>query len=291
MARSGSPLPELEALGLRITAAVKAAGGSTEVSRRAAIPLSTLTKYMAGGASPPALTLARIAEACGVALDGFVAGLTDGVEPPPRIRDDIAKAVKTAGGRWMVSRHLRCGEPWLRRVEQGEVTASPSFLRDLERMAGLQSGALDGPREDVRASGDPDVIHLPVLGVRVAAGAGGLNTEEPIEGIVPFSRSALERLGVPAERVHGIRAHGDSMEPTIGDGTLVLVDTSRKRLTAGVYALVVDDQARLKRISPHVDGSVSLISDNAGYPPERVARADLDRIQVVGRAFWTERLL
>jgi phage repressor protein C with HTH and peptisase S24 domain len=284
-------LPELEALGLRITAAVKAAGGSTEVARRASMPLSTLTKYMAGNASPPALSLARIADACGVAIGGLVAGLTDGVEPPPRARDDIAKAIKAAGGRWMVSRRLRCGEPWLRQLEQGDVAAPSTFLRDLEQLAGIGPGTLNSPVNGNPAQPDPEVVHLPVLGVRVAAGAGGLNAEEPIEGIVPFSRLALERLGVAPERVHGIRAHGDSMEPTIGDGTLVLVDTGRKRLGDGIYAVVIDDQARIKRVAPHVDGSVSLISDNPGYPAERVAKHDLDRIRVVGRAFWTERLL
>jgi phage repressor protein C with HTH and peptisase S24 domain len=55
--------------------------------------------------------------------------------------------------------------------------------------------------------------------------------------------------------------------------------------------MVVDDQARLKRVAPNVDGSVMLISDTAGYPAERVAKADLDQIKVVGRVFWTEHFL
>lgn len=146
---------------------------------------------------------------------------------------------------------------------------------------------------DIADIGDAGVIRVPILGIVAAAGAGAWNDRAPRIGALPFASGYLRRLGVSLETAHCIRASGDSMEPTINSGSLVMVDAARRQVgDGGVYAIVIDDQARLKRLQLLSDGSLMLISDNRDvYPPERVDRTDRDRIEIIGRVVWTERVL
>jgi phage repressor protein C with HTH and peptisase S24 domain len=282
----------LRTLAERLQAAVKAAGGNTEVARRCDIPLRTLNNYLAGDVSPPALAVLRIANACGVTTDALLAGI--GGDPPASVaraaRMRLALERADVDGKMAVT--TRVPRVRLQAIMAGTLEPDPAFVALLAHATGVsQEWIWEGEPDRTDAEAE-EMVYLPVLDVAAAAGAGATNDRATVIRRIPFSARTLRRLGVPAGRAHAIRARGDSMEPTIADGGIVLVDSSQTRLSQdGVYALVVDDQARLKRVAPHVDGSVSLISDNPGYPPERVAKADLERIKVVGRAFWTERLL
>lgn len=140
--------------------------------------------------------------------------------------------------------------------------------------------------------GIEDIFQVPLLDVRVAAGSGAWNTRAETIGTFPFSRRYLRRLGIDPRTVHALQAHGDSMFPTISDGALVLVDTSAREIQSdGIYVFVADEFARIKRLQRGLDGSLNFISDNPAYPPERVSRAQLQKLDIAGRAFWCDRAL
>jgi phage repressor protein C with HTH and peptisase S24 domain len=138
-----------------------------------------------------------------------------------------------------------------------------------------------------------DIVSIPIWDVRAAAGSGSWNERAETVGGLPFSARYLKRLGIDIKSVHGLRASGDSMFPTISDGALVLVDSSRREIVGdGIYAFVIDDFARIKRIQPALDGGLVFISDNAAlYAAERLPRDQLETLEVVGRVFWAERIL
>src|SRR5690606_36422882 len=89
----------------------------------------------------------------------------------------------------------------------------------------------------------PQTVHIPVLGT-IACG-------EPIlaeENITEYITDSPDR--VPSGNVFYLRAKGDSMEPTIPDGALVLVREQPEVESGMIAAVLVNDdtEATLKRI-------------------------------------------
>jgi len=80
------------------------------------------------------------------------------------------------------------------------------------------------------------------------------------------------------------RASGDSMENTIEDGNILLVDTSRTDYhNGGIYVLTINNDWFVKRLRLKINGDLEIIPDNPKYEPE-VLRPDTDiEINVVGR--------
>jgi repressor LexA len=113
---------------------------------------------------------------------------------------------------------------------------------------------------------------LPLLG-KIAAGL-------PIEAIPGQDTINLAEFFIGPGRFV-LRVQGDSMiDAGILDGDMVVV-ASRNHADNGdiVVALIDDDEATLKRIRHHSDGSVTLIPANAALKPIRYSG---DRIQVQG---------
>ncbi len=137
-----------------------------------------------------------------------------------------------------------------------------------------------------------DLARVPLLGVSAAAGAGAANDTAEVEDHIYMPRAQLRALGVPPDFVHFIRVRGDSMEPTIADGAIVLIDASLQRYRGeAIYALSQDGDVRIKRLAKAVDGGFMAISDNPIYPPERLSPAELYGLRIEGRVLWTERRL
>ncbi len=90
-----------------------------------------------------------------------------------------------------------------------------------------------------------------------------------------------------------MRVDGDSMEPHVQNGDVVLIDQSQTTLRAGgLFAVAVEDLVYLKVIDA-LPGKIILKSYNEAYAPLEIdARGDLaDGIKIVGRAVWMGREL
>lgn len=87
-----------------------------------------------------------------------------------------------------------------------------------------------------------------------------------------------------------IRAHaeGSSMEPTIGDGDILLIDKTDQALSnSRIYALVVDETLFCKRIRRSIKGEIWLTSDNKSYPDEQLDSDDTRDIRIIGQVVWS----
>jgi len=85
-------------------------------------------------------------------------------------------------------------------------------------------------------------------------------------------------------------AKGDSMEPTIRDGDVLLVDTSIDRVRDNaLYIIVFEGLVFVKRIHIKLSGAVLLISDNDRYPAEEITPDAAVRLHVAGRVVWFGR--
>ncbi len=143
------------------------------------------------------------------------------------------------------------------------------------------------------APGSPsekDYALIPQYTAKGSAGNGHLNEHVEIKGGLAFKRDWLSRLGVKEHRCSVIYAHGSSMEPSIFDGEVVLIDhDDTEPRDAKVYVLQrPDGEIIIKRLIKQMAGWV-IRSDNEDkrrYPDEPISADSLQQIEVVGRVVW-----
>lgn len=144
-----------------------------------------------------------------------------------------------------------------------------------------------GIKTDEDAAEDGDQL-VEVIDIELSAGAGA-SAPDFIETKYRHTYRAefLRAVGVKPEDVRRCKVRGDSMERVLFDGDLVSIDISDRRvIDDAVYAIVLADQLKVKRLRRRRDGGLSIISENsARHPVEDVPAEDLHTVYIVGRAF------
>jgi transcriptional regulator with XRE-family HTH domain len=137
-----------------------------------------------------------------------------------------------------------------------------------------------------------DLIRVPRYAVELAAGDGRWNEARQWVEDVPYTPQFLRRVlnRSSAAGLSVLEARGDSMFPTIHDGALVLVDEAQQRITDGIFAFVLDGDARLKRFRRSMSG-LTIISDNPAYPAEEIDTSQLSALQIIGQVLWVSHAL
>lgn len=75
----------------------------------------------------------------------------------------------------------------------------------------------------------------------------------------------------------------DAMAPTLKPGDAAIIETViRFAPRAGLYAVQIQGKARVRRLRPNVDGSMTLLFDNPLYPAETVDEAQMKHLSVLG---------
>lgn len=124
-----------------------------------------------------------------------------------------------------------------------------------------------------------ETVLVPVVGV-VRAGFGGLAFECDM-GSETVGKSALS--GHDISDFFYLRVKGDSMEPRLYEGDLVLV-RRQSSVDSGSYAVVtIDDEEGVVKIVEYDKDTIRLISQNHNYPPRIFTGEDVTRIRVIGK--------
>lgn len=137
---------------------------------------------------------------------------------------------------------------------------------------------------------DPDLVEIDQLDLKFGMGATYLDGPIESEKRV-FSRSWLRNFTRAApEQLFWTLGDGDSMEPTIRSGEVVLVDRSQQSLLSadGIWAVAIGEIGRIKRLRPRPNGSVEILSDNPLVPPDIAVDGEL---HVIGRVVAVVRRL
>ena len=137
---------------------------------------------------------------------------------------------------------------------------------------------------------------IPFYDAHGSCGDGYANGDHAvIKSELAFKRSWLKDEGLQEKDLAIITAKGDSMSPTINDGSILLINTNYKRVESGrVYAIAVDDQVRVKRLFLGLGGDCRIVSDNSNktlYPDETISPEILDKLHIVGRVVWMGGML
>lgn len=152
---------------------------------------------------------------------------------------------------------------------------------------GTDSAALKSMLRDIRAR-EMHQAHYTEVPLREATGSmGGGSTETGDRTLtyLSFRTEWIRSKGNP-EYMTVIRAFGDSMDPTIIDGSVVLIDEGRRQFVKNkVYYLRYNGQMYIKRLVER-DGHLAIVSDN---DPNLLLVSDADDFEIIGRCIWTAR--
>ena len=139
-----------------------------------------------------------------------------------------------------------------------------------------------------------DFISIPLYDVHAAAGGGSIIETEHVKTMMNFSRSVLEDLNVPPKSLACLYVSGDSMEPTIRAGELVVIDTSDTTFAfdGGVYILRIDSTLLIKRLIRQSADEIEVVSDNKERFSFKISTKEIDgNYAIVGRVVLAWRKL
>ena len=117
--------------------------------------------------------------------------------------------------------------------------------------------------------------------VRASAGGGAFNFDDNYE-LLSVDQTIIKNIisGGDGE-IEAITVDGESMEPTLQDGSIVFLDREQTNINKdGIYVASTNAGLFIKRIRQRADGMIELISDNKNYSPEQILA---EEIKIVGR--------
>lgn len=142
--------------------------------------------------------------------------------------------------------------------------------------------------EPVQEKSPNSFFSVPVRSASGGMGGGCENGSRSIVSHIPMRRDFLARFGSPLRSLSFVHTWGDSMEPTIPEKSLVLIDESDIFPTNGkIYYILLGSRYLIKRLEVSPAGRITaIISDNGGHRREL---AEQERCEVIGRALMLVR--
>lgn len=156
----------------------------------------------------------------------------------------------------------------------------------------------------------PATVMIPVLDVQASAGPGRVADVVKAEDQIAFPLYFLRRLlgdRANSARLESLRAHGDSMAPTITSGALILIDrgqrelpdppkygskTGRGHFHSPIFVFYQGGDLRLKRLQRINRDFVAVISDNnIEFPVEATSLKDEAPLRIIGKVIWWDNML
>lgn len=146
-------------------------------------------------------------------------------------------------------------------------------------------------RLPTRHSSGGDTVEITQLDLALPMGPGAEIDDYIEETAVQFDIALLQSFTrSPFHRLRLLKGVGDSMQPTLRDGDLVLIDTTYDRLDFEdkIWAVRIRGLGAVKRLRSAAKGKVRVISDNPGLPNDIVDEKD---IVILGRVVGAIRVM
>ena len=105
--------------------------------------------------------------------------------------------------------------------------------------------------------------------IRASAGGGADVFDDNYEMLAIDEKVMRNMVGFGNTDLEAIHVDGESMEPTLQNGSIVFVDRTQTNINKdGIFIAATTAGLFIKRIRQRADGMVELISDNKNYSPE-----------------------
>ncbi|WP_019653997.1 S24 family peptidase [Variovorax atrisoli] len=201
----------------------------------------------------------------------------DKVKPPNQKEFGMEYGI---GGQTMVANYLNAHSPL-------NLTAAAGFARGLGCKIWEFSRRLSKEAEKIaEAAGllaDENFVPIQRLSVAAGAGPGRVNGVVEVEGELQFRSDFLQSISLTTQQAKIISVRGGSMEPTIQNGAVILINQADTTVREGhIYAFVKGEEMLVKRFLKR-NGDWVAASDN-GDPDIHFDEAHPPLIQ--GRAVW-----
>ncbi|QEQ96258.1 XRE family transcriptional regulator [Neptunomonas concharum] len=185
------------------------------------------------------------------------------------------------------------------KIESGE-TKQPRKIEDIAAFLGVTSQWLlfgNGPNHlstSTELSADNIVtvdsgqfVSVPVYESHLAAGTGAYTDNDVVITYKPVLKETLDRFHIPHNAATIATVSGDSMESTLQDKDVILINSSASIPTSGkIYAFEFDGDLRVKRFNKRLDGSWLITSDNPDkniYRDEVLSSHNIDQLRIIGQ--------
>ena len=129
-------------------------------------------------------------------------------------------------------------------------------------------GSMHTNDNSLQKTDDSDTIEIDKLSLKASAGTGIENFEVEVEDKLSISKTFFKTPQNP-QNLKIIQIIGDSMEPTLQDGSFIVIDISKKGGIDGIYALLLQNEVLVKRLQFNLDKTINIISDNPTYKTQQ----------------------
>lgn len=184
---------------------------------------------------------------------------------------------------------------YIAELESGKKPPNLNRIRQIAKVLKVPVESLISEQDNPVTSIDgalvlDEVEFVNVWDVSASAGYGAFVDYEPQTHNLAFPREYLRKLtSSQAKNLSIISVKGDSMEPTLLDDDIVLLDMSKRKLSYdGLFVLRYDDTLHVKRIGrSSAKDHITIISDNRSLYP--AFEALTSSVEAVGKVLWYGR--
>lgn len=183
-----------------------------------------------------------------------------------------------------IARALEVDVEWLfgEQVDRRlEVDSDDPFMRQINQMESALA----------RQSIGPETVMIPEVDIGYSMGGGLVLNDHAEASAVPFPKGWLRPLiKGNFSQVFVARGEGDSMQPTLLDGDIVIVDTAQTSINSQdrLWCLSYGELGMIKRVRALPDGGLEVNSDNLAVRPFTAYDGE---VQIIGRVVFVGRRL
>lgn len=137
------------------------------------------------------------------------------------------------------------------------------------------------------------LTQIPRYNIQLSAGHGSFVERSEVLNHIPFNSDFFDRyLHRDPKDMIIVDARGESMEPTMRDRDLLMIDTSSasKSITSAIYGFTFGQDVFVKRLFVTPDNIIAK-SDNKDYGEFIIGPENMDQFHPIGRVVWIGRTL
>ncbi|GHC19293.1 Phage repressor protein C, contains Cro/C1-type HTH and peptisase s24 domains [Aidingimonas halophila] len=139
--------------------------------------------------------------------------------------------------------------------------------------------------------GDNEFIVINQYSAAGSAGNGHMNDHVEVNAGLAFKLAYLRKRGLSPHCLHVIYVYESSMETTISDGDVVLMDESQAEpMNNKIFVIRQDDgELLIKRFIKSLTGRWIIRSDNEDkrrFPDFELTQDDMAQLTILGRVVW-----